>query len=86
MRVSDADAPKPPAYPFITSTVSKSADTKHAAHQNFWRNCHLASRIPAMVFATASEPFNQRFRYPSTSVKRLLRPSFQTRKQKMTER
>ncbi len=82
---SDADAPKPPAYPFINQSVSKSADTKLAAHQNFWRNCHLASRSHAMIFATASEPCNQRFRQPSVSVKRLLRLRFMARKRKMTE-
>jgi hypothetical protein len=85
MRVSDADAPKPPAYPFMNQSVSKSTDTKLAAHQNTWRNCHLASRIPAMVFATASNPFGRRFRHPSASVRGLLRPSFRGRKWKMTE-
>jgi hypothetical protein len=82
---SDADAPKPPAYPFIYQSVSKSADTKHAAHQNIWRNCHLASRSPAVIFATASDPFKRRFSHPSVSVKRLLRPRIRARKRKMTE-
>ena len=39
--------PMRPNRPHIPSysQFSKSADTKHAAHQNFWRTCRLASRL-----------------------------------------
>jgi hypothetical protein len=76
----NADAPKPPTYPFNTQSVSKSTDTKTAAHQNFWRYCHLASKDFA-AFATASDTFRHRF----ASVRRLLVLAPKTRKQKMTK-
>jgi hypothetical protein len=81
---SDADAPKPPAYPFITNQ-SQRARTQNMQHT---RTSGVPAVVPpdfvAVVFAAASAPFRLRFRVWSVSVRGLLRPHLTPRKQKMT--
>jgi len=81
----DADAPKPPTYPF-KSKFSKSADTKQAAR------CHQRRFPPCLqsFFATASAATSAFFVRPSgvasSSVRRYLRIRPGGRKWKMTGR
>ena len=61
MLALDADAPKPPAYPFINQITSKSTDTKQTAHQNLWRTCRRATKFATVAFATASRRLSSAF-------------------------
>jgi hypothetical protein len=77
---SDADAPKPPAYPFISINV-KERGHKNSRAANFL--AHPAALPPvviAKIFAFAPSAFDPRFRVPSASVRGLLRLVDQTRK------
>ena len=61
-------------------SVSKSADTKHAAHQNLWRTCRLASRFSELSLRLTVA--SVRHRHVSASVRRYLRRASGTRKSK----
>jgi hypothetical protein len=81
---SDADAPKPPAYPFNTNQ-SQRARTQNMQHT---RTSGVPAVVPpdfsAVVFAADSAASVLRFRFSSASVRGLLRLHPAPRKQKMT--
>jgi hypothetical protein len=70
---SDADAPKPPAYPFINYRFKEpSSDKKHAIRQFLGVSLRaLSSDFPGFPAACAAVP--SRHRHVSASVRRYLR-------------
>jgi hypothetical protein len=79
---SDADAPKPPAYPFIPINVKERGHKNSRAANLLAHPAALPPVVLAKFFDPASEPFKPRFRVPSASVRGLLRLAAGTRKRK----
>jgi hypothetical protein len=82
MLALDADAPKPPAYPFVSNSFKERED-KLQRRQNFWRT--LPSCLQNFVPRSApglSDPTHLRFRVCIVSVRRSLEPPHLTRKRK----
>ena len=72
---SDADAPKPPTYPFNTSIFKEhrnTKDTKRTAHPKIGRICRHTSRISTA--ASPPLPFQQRASTPRRPGEALSRP------------